>query len=152
MSAEPLLEGARAQAKPDQPADPTSEDRTVAVLAHWSGCVFWFVPPVVLLLLIRPERRSFAAWHLREAVNFELCVFLYIVLATALAFGLVLALLLVFLVLVNEWLILSTLVTPLVVLEAFKTMVVIVASRAAYRGRWFRCPLTVRFIPHPKAL
>src|SRR5262249_46194219 len=130
------------------PAELSSEDRAMAVWAHLGGCVTYFVAPTILLWL-QQDRRSFASWHTREAINFQICILMYLLLAGVLLVGLIV--LLVLLLVVKMWLYVVALAAPLLIVEVFKLTVVTVAARAAYRGRWFRCPLTIRFVPHPQA-
>jgi hypothetical protein len=48
----------------------TTEDRLVGVLVHWGGFLSWILAPLVLYLM-QQNRRALAAWHAREAFNFQ---------------------------------------------------------------------------------
>jgi uncharacterized Tic20 family protein len=131
-------------------ARPSDQDRLFAVLSHAGGLFTSIILPVVLLL-IQQDRRSFAAWHAREAVNFNLTVLLYQLilmammgLACLILWFLVEPLMLIFALLAGLLLALG--------LIAFQLLVVVVASIKAYWGAYCRCPLTIRFVAHPGAV
>src|SRR6516225_7405544 len=65
-------------------AAPTDEERWIALCAHVSGPLAWFLVPLILLLIQR-DRRSFVAWHAREALNFNVSLILYLLLLTPVA-------------------------------------------------------------------
>jgi uncharacterized protein len=118
-------------------ARPSSEDLAFAVFSHWGGFLAWIIAPWIFYLLQR-DRRSLAAWHAREAFNFQLTLTIYYfidVLLYGLAF-------------IDLWLLLVPSGLILVVL-LFELIVVILATIAAAQGRFFRCPLTIPFIRRP---
>jgi uncharacterized protein len=122
----------------------TLEDRLFAIFSHLGGYFTWILVPLIFLL-IQKDRRSFGAWHAREAINFNLTLLIYVFLPTPL-------LCLVFidheLILVGVGLYFATMLVGAV----FQLIVVIAAAIQAYRGVRWRCPLTVRFVPHPAAI
>lgn len=113
------------------------ENRPVAVLVHMSGFLTWVLAPA-LVLAMQTNRRSLVSWHAREALNFQITVTIYYLLAVPL----------LFLAIIDGWLILVSLVL-LGVVMLFELLVVILASIAAYRGKRYRCPLTIRIVPAP---
>jgi uncharacterized Tic20 family protein len=113
------------------------ENRPVAVLVHLGGFFTWFLLPAILLAT-QTNRRSLVSWHAREALNFQITVTIYYMLALPLFF----------LVVIDEWLILVGL-GVLGIVTLFELLVVILASIAAYNGQRYRCPLTFRFFSPP---
>jgi len=122
----------------------TPEDRLFGIFSHLSGYITWVVVPLIFLL-IQKDRRSFGAWHAREAINFNISMMLYILLPTPL----------ICLAFIDHWLILVAIglyVGIMLLLGTFQLIVVIAAAVQAYRGVRWRCPLTIRFVPHPEAI
>lgn len=122
----------------------TSEDRLFAIFAHLGGYITWIFAPLILLL-VQKDRTSFGAWHAREALNFNICVMIYILLPTPL----------MCLAFIDHWMILIAIglyVVSLLLVALFQLIVVIVAGVQAYRGVRWRCPLTIRFVPHPETV
>lgn len=107
------------------------------MLAHLSAFVTFvgipsFVGPLVVWLWKR-EQHPFVAEHAREALNFNLSLFLYGIAAVVLAIA---TLGIALLVLVPVGLAFAV---------AFFLLVVIAAQRAS-RGEAYRYPLTIRFL------
>jgi uncharacterized Tic20 family protein len=81
----------RYSARPDGDSDPdlrflvhvSTEDRLFGIFSHLGGYIVWIFAPLILLL-VQKDRRSFGAWHAREAINFNLCLMLYVFLPTPL--------------------------------------------------------------------
>jgi uncharacterized protein len=113
------------------------ENRPLAVLMHLSGFLTWFLLPAIVLGT-QTNRRSLVSWHAREALNFQITVTIYYMLALPLFF----------LVVIDEWLVLVGL-GVLGIVTLFELLVVILASIAAYNGERYRCPLTIRFFSPP---
>ncbi len=123
------------------PPDPeaiviTEESRNWGMIAHLSALVaaglggLGFLGPLVVWL-VRKDRDRYVAHHAVEALNFNLSIMLYAVLAVLLAFTIVLipVSILMGLVGVPLWFIAS-----------------IVAAVKAQRGEGFRYPLTIRLV------
>jgi uncharacterized Tic20 family protein len=109
----------------------SSENRNWAMAAHLSAFVgAWvalaFVGPLVVWLIKRDEH-PFVEQHAREALNFNLTLLIYIVVAGILA-----------LVLIGIPLLIAIGITWLV-------LTIIAAVRAA-NGEPYRYPLTIRFV------
>jgi uncharacterized Tic20 family protein len=56
---------------PDDPADPTAEQRLLAALAHVLGIVTLFVGPLVMMCT-RARRSPYVRYHIAAALNFQL--------------------------------------------------------------------------------
>jgi uncharacterized protein len=112
-------------------AGPSADQRNWAMIAHLSALVMFvgvpsFVGPLVVWLIKR-EEHPFIAEHGREALNFNISVLIYGVIAGVLVLVLIGILLLIALGIV--WLVLT-----------------IQAGLAASRGEAYRYPLTIRFV------
>jgi uncharacterized Tic20 family protein len=127
---------------PDTPSD---GDRSMAVLCHLGGYFTIFVVPLILWLTNK-RRSRFVAAHGKEALNFQLFLtgpYLLWVIALGFLIGMVLTGALA----TNDarfWFLTAFAVVSLVGL--YETLVVILASIAAWRGRPYRCPCIYRFI------
>ena len=122
-------------------SDIASSDRTWAAGAHLAALVAafatsWFagiagaIAALVVWLLIR-DRSSFAAAHAKEALNFNLSMFLYAVSSLVLV---VFTLGLGLLIAVPLW----------IALAIAWVVFTIVAAVKAYDGEMYRYPLTIR--------
>jgi uncharacterized protein len=110
---------------------PTADQRNWAMIAHLSAFAMFvgvpsFVGPLVVWLIKR-EEHPFIAEHGREALNFNISVLIYLVVAGVLVLVLVGFLLLIAIGIV--WLI-----------------VTIQAAIAASNGQSYRYPLSIRFV------
>ena len=132
----------------DEPADRSlkhdSDDSIVGIIAHWGGGLTWFVAPLIMYV-IQKDKRSLAAWHAREAMNFQLTSVIYYLLPTPLFC-------LVFLAIAEDSPLLFVLavflpVGLMVFIAIYELVIIIWASIAAYRGRYFRIPLIISFVP-----
>jgi uncharacterized Tic20 family protein len=123
----------------------TPSERTEACICHIGGALTSFLLPMIQLL-INKNRSPYVAHHAREALNFQISAILYVfatlpLLWTGLGVAFVLGgdfWLLITITLVWGLLWIAVCV-PLTVLE-------IVAAVAAYRGRQYYYPLTVRLV------
>jgi uncharacterized Tic20 family protein len=115
----------------DGGAAPSRAARRIAALCHLAGFAGYLLPfanvvvPLVLWLMKRDD--PYVDRHGREALNFQLSVLVYILLAFALLLILI-----------------GLLMLPLLAL--FHVGMMIAAAVAAAEGRAFRYPLTVRFL------
>jgi len=124
-----------------RPLRATTEERIIATFAHGAGVLSHFIAPLIFYLM-QSNRRSLAGWHAREAFNFQLSTTVYYILPLPL-FGLAFIDLSLLLVAIVVYLGVTF------VVAIFELIVVILASVAAYRGQYFRCPLNIPFIPRP---
>jgi uncharacterized protein len=113
------------------------ENRPLAVLMHLSGFLTWFLLPAIVLGT-QTNRRSLVSWHAREALNFQITVTIYYMLAIPLLF-----------LAVIDWSLILIGLGVLGIVTLFELLVVILASIAAYNGQRYRCPLTFRFFSPP---
>ncbi|MBL8762336.1 MAG: DUF4870 domain-containing protein [Phycisphaerae bacterium] len=110
--------------------DATSSDRKKAIALHLLGlsAVIWIpVVPSLILWLITRDDSPFVADHGKEAVNFQISIFIYAMVAGVLAF-----------VLVGFPLLVSVGILGLVGM--------IMACMAAKDSEYFRYPMCLRFI------
>jgi uncharacterized Tic20 family protein len=108
-----------------RPGEPTSEERTVAMLAHLITFMSSFIGPLVIYL-VKKDESVFIAEQAKEVLNFHLSVVIYAVLGVLSCFifiGFVL----------------------LPALGVFVFIVTILGALSAYGGNRFRYPLCIRF-------
>lgn len=110
-------------------------ERQWTLLAHLSGFA-GFVFPLgnvvgpLLIWLLKKEKSPLLEEHAREALNFQISIAIYAVIASILIFVLVGAILLPILIIVQIFLMIK-------------------AALAADRGKFYRYPLTMRLVKHP---
>lgn len=104
----------------------TSDEKTMAILAHILGIFISFIGPLIIWL-IKKDESDFVDFHGKEALNFQITI------AIAYAVGVVLSI---------------VGVGCLVMLAAWIMTVVfgIIAAVAANEGEWYEYPVTIRFI------
>jgi hypothetical protein len=107
-------------------SDTTSDERTLAMLAHLLGIFSGFIGPLILWLVKR-EQGGFVEQHAKEALNFQITVLL----ASLVAFLLMFVLIGIFLL-------------PLIALGSL--ILCILAAVKAYGGERYRYPLTLRLL------
>jgi len=121
-----------------------SQDRTWEVVAHLSslsmlvGVPFGnILGPLVVWLLKRGDSPSFDA-HGKEALNFQISVMLYLLIATAVTAGLMLIVIGILLV--------PLLIVAVIVVPMLDLIFVVIAAVKASKGEFYRYPLTLRLI------
>lgn len=108
----------------DQPiTPPTSEERSMALLAHVLGLIVWFIAPLVIYLVKKDESR-YVAEHAKEALNFQITM-------TIIAIVMFISIIGIFLL----W-----------ILGIVCTVLIIVATIKASEGKMYRYPFTIRLI------
>jgi uncharacterized Tic20 family protein len=122
---------------PVEPEQPSSDSRNLAAIAHLSAFTAFFgipsfIGPLVVWVLVK-DRDAFVAEEAREALNFNLSVLLYVVVAivamiATLGLGLIVII-----------------PAALVAAPAWLVLTVLAAVRAA-DGRPYRYPLTMRLV------
>ena len=110
-----------------------SDSRAWAVAAHllpWIG--IGFLGPLIVWLIKRDED-VFVEWHARESLNFQISLFIYLVVSVMLM-----------LVVIGFFMFFA--------LAIFGLIVNIIAAIKAANGDWYRYPLIIRFVnaPRPK--
>ena len=102
---------------------PTSDERILAILAHILTIVGSFIPPLVIYLLKKDES-SFVASHARESLNFQITVFIVIVILALTIIGILFI-----------WFV-----------GIIDLVLVIVATVRASDNKLYRYPFTIRLI------
>jgi uncharacterized Tic20 family protein len=119
---------------PPVPAVPSSDERSMAMLAHLSsfaGCLLPLLGHIggpLIVLLIRGDSSPFVSYHAREALNFNISLFIWSLVAGVLCVVLIGFALLAFLFI--AWVVLT-----------------IIAALKARDGLGYRYPFTLRLIP-----
>ena len=72
----------------DSPNAPSSEERTLAILAHLLTFVAPILAPLIIYLVKRNES-EFVSIHAKEALNFQISLILYYIIAGILVFVLI---------------------------------------------------------------
>ncbi len=114
------------------------------MIVDGAGGFTWFLATLIIYL-VQPNRKSLAAWHAREAFNFQLSTTVYYLLPCPLFC----------LAFVDLSLLPVAVGLPFLFMFAvllFELVVIILASIAAYRGQYYHCPLNIPFIPRPQIL
>ena len=118
----------------------TKDERLWGMLTHLSSLggyvlgIFWWVPPLVIWLVKRDESR-FLDHQGREALNFQLTMFLGILLSIPLAF-----------VFIG--------IFTMIGISIYALVYTIIAGLKANEGVWYRYPFSIKFVsraPDPDA-
>ncbi|MDE2481624.1 MAG: DUF4870 domain-containing protein [bacterium] len=107
-------------------AQPSNDDKTIAILTHVSGILFGFIVPLIVWLVSR-ESKPWLAEESKEALNFQITVAIGYIVSTALI-----------VVLVGAF-------TALAV-WAINLVFCIIAAVKTSQGEQYRYPLTLRLI------
>lgn len=107
----------------DPLANPTSDERTMAILCHVLCIVAWILPPLIIYLLKKDESR-FIAEHAKESINFQITWTLITILLVLSIIGLLLV-----------WFV-----------GILALILIIVATIKASDSKMYRYPFTIRFI------
>jgi uncharacterized protein len=102
---------------------PTSDEKTMAILAHILSLFFWLIPPLVIYL-VKKDESKFVAYHAKEALNFQITMTLIGIALFITIIGIILL-----------W-----------VLGIIILILVIVATIKASENKLYRYPLTLRLI------
>jgi uncharacterized Tic20 family protein len=102
---------------------PTSDEKTMALLAHVLTLAVGFIAPLVIYLLKKDES-SFVAAHAKESLNFQITLFIAIIILFVTVIGIVLV-----------W-----------IVGIIALILVIVATMKASEGKLYKYPLTLRLI------
>lgn len=102
---------------------PTSDEKTLAILSHVLTLVAGFLAPLIIYL-IKKDESEFVRYHAKESLNFQISVFIIIVLLAISIIGILLI-----------WLV-----------GIAALIFVIVATMKANDGRLYRYPFTIRLI------
>ena len=102
---------------------PTSDEKTMAILAHVLGLLVSFLAPLIIYL-VKKDESKFVSDHAKEALNFQITLFIVFI-------GLFITVIGIFLM----WI-------PCIAALVF----MILAAVKANEGKMYRYPLTIRFI------
>ncbi len=110
------------------PAPPPApgDENTIAMLCHLGGAFASILVPIIIYAT-KKDQSPFIRHHAVEAINFHLTYLIAMVISVILI-----------IVLIGFFLMLAT-------AGAFLVLTVL-ASIAAYRGEWYRYPMSIRFI------
>lgn len=110
---------------------PTADDRSMAMLCHLLSILTGFLGPLILWL-VKKETSPFVDHHGREALNFQITVFLAMFLLTSM-------------MVVLMFVVIGFFLFPLVIVVGILALVAeIMACAAANRGEWHRYPWCIR--------
>ncbi len=119
-------------------------DRTWDVLCHLSalamliGVPFGNIVGPLVVWLVKKSSSSSVDENGKEAINFQLSLTLYLLVATAVTLGLMFLLI--------GFLLLPVLIAALIVVPVIDVILIGVAAYKASNGEIYRYPLTIRFI------
>lgn len=102
---------------------PTSDERTLAILCHLLGFFLSFLVPLIIYL-VKKDESAYVAAHAKEALNFQITIFLVVV-------GLIVTLIGILLL----W-----------IVGIAGMVLAIVATVKAAEDKLYRYPLTLRLI------
>ena len=102
---------------------PTSDEKTLAILSHVLTLVAGFIAPLVIYL-VKKDESSFVREHAKESLNFQITVFIIVVVLFVSVIGILLL-----------WLV-----------AILALILVIVATIKANEGKLYRYPFTLRLI------
>ncbi|RYD61212.1 MAG: DUF4870 domain-containing protein [Verrucomicrobiaceae bacterium] len=107
------------------------DDKTMAMLCHLLG-VFTGFPGPLILWLVKKDSSPFVDHHGREALNFQITIFLVMLGLGAMTFVLMFVLIgIVF-------------IPVMVVMQILAIVAEVMAAVAAQRGEWHRYPFSIR--------
>ena len=108
----------------EQPAiQPTSDEKTLAILSHILTIVVWLFAPLVIYL-VKKDESQFVAAHAKESLNFQITVALACIILAITIIGIFLL-----------W-----------IVGIIALILVIVATIKANDGKLYRYPFTLRLI------
>lgn len=110
----------------------SQNDRTMGMLVHLLGLLTGLIG-ILILWLIKKDESRFVDFHSKEAINFQLSIF--IVVLVLMGFGIVT---------LGIGMIIAAPVIAVIAIGA--TVLEIIACVSANRGEWHRYPLSIRFI------
>ena len=102
---------------------PTSDEKTLALLAHVLTFIFSLLAPLIIYL-IKKDESTFVAYHARESLNFQITLIIV-------CFALFITVIGIFLL----W-----------IVGIIWTILVIVATVRASEGKLYKYPLSIRLI------
>ncbi|MGI9585388.1 MAG: DUF4870 domain-containing protein [Acidimicrobiia bacterium] len=113
--------------EPPDPVDVPSDSRAWAAAAQLLPLIGFYIFGALIIWLIKRDEDAFVEEHSREALNFQLSIFIYMIISAVL-------------ILVLIGILLFTAVA------VFSLVMSIIAGVKAASGQEFRYPLTIRFV------
>ena len=115
----------------------TQDDLSMGMLVHLLGLLTGFIGTLIIWL-VKKDQSRFVDFHGREALNFMISMFIYMMGAMILGF-----ILSIFTMGIG-----MLIIFPVMIVVAVGQLVCeIMACLAANRGEWHRYPMTIRMIP-----
>lgn len=115
----------------------TQDDKTMGMLVHLLSLLTGFIG-VLIIWLVKKDQSKFVDYHGREALNFLISIFIYMV-------GLMLVGVLIGVATMGIGMIF---IFPIIAIIGIGQLVFeIMACVAAHKGEWYRYPMTIRLIP-----
>lgn len=112
---------------------PSSDERTLGMLCHLLGIFTGFLGPLILWL-VKKDSSPFVNHHGKEALNFQITVFLASICCAAVAVVLMVVMI-------------GFIFIPVLLLISIGALVMkILACVSAQRGEWHRYPMCIKFI------
>ncbi|MGH2565333.1 MAG: DUF4870 domain-containing protein [Ginsengibacter sp.] len=102
---------------------PTSDEKTMAILSHILTLAVGFLAPLIIYL-IKKDESAFISYHAKESLNFQITIFIIIVVLFITIIGILLA-----------WLV-----------GIVALVFVIIATIKASEGKLYRYPFSLRLI------
>lgn len=102
---------------------PTSDEKTMALLAHILTLVAGFVAPLVIYL-VKKDESAFVTAHAKESLNFQITLFIVFIILFITVVGILLL-----------W-----------IVGLLSLVLIIVATIKASEGKLYRYPLNIRLI------
>ena len=102
---------------------PTSDERTLAILAHILTLVGGFIPPLIIYL-IKKDESAFVAAHARESLNFQITLIIIFIILAILIIGILFL-----------WLV-----------GVLDLVLVVVATIRASENKLYRYPFNIRLV------
>ena len=102
---------------------PTSDEKTLALLAH----ILTFVAPILaplIIYLVKKDDSQFVAYHAKESLNFQITLFVIVIILVITIIGILLL-----------W-----------VVGLLSLVLVIVATIRASEGKLYRYPISIRLV------
>ena len=124
---EPIVDALPPQEEPEKSVwEPTSDERTMALLVHIGGIITGFIVPLIIWL-IKKDESDFVDHHGREALNFQITVLIAMFVSAILTY-----------------VVIGCLLLPVVMIADI--VFGVLAAVAANKGEWYKYPVSIRIV------
>ena len=124
---EPIVDAPPPQEEPEKSVwEPTSDERTMALLVHIGGIITGFIVPLIIWL-IKKDESDFVDHHGREALNFQITVLIAMFVSAILTY-----------------VVIGCLLFPVVMIADI--VFGVLAAVAANKGEWYKYPVSIRIV------